>query len=256
MGTEKGMTKLKNDERRKQPRVCFDDGHSLDIFTEAATPIDISASGVMLEVSRPLRGLVKGLRLDLGSGGKFDLQGRITRHYVHRFEASDDGRTIVKYRVAIEFVNVEEEVAEVLRSYCGSAATKELTEDLGVVVDYEGLDRRNERRIDASSVRTGQVAFLIDFDILQLSSSGMFVRLTTPLPVGSLHPFALTVGGHPIEVQGEVVHCTKPGRGEGANVYSVAIAFRGLSEDDKELLEQYVVRTLAEREVAGPQETA
>lgn len=244
-----------NQERRKHPRVFFEDTHSVNILAEPTTPIDLSATGVLLEVSRPLSGAVNHLRLDLGPGREIDLQGRVIRCVVHHFEQCEDGKTILKYRVAIEFVNLEEDVRQILQSYIGSAAWKEIAENLGAGVTYEGLDQRSERRIEANSVRTGQVAFLMDFDLLQLSVGGMLVSLAVPLPVGSLHPFVLTVDGRHLEVQGEVLNCKSHTDGESSIGHKAAIKFHGLSENDRELLEQYVLQTLGERGVAELQES-
>ena len=83
-------------ERRKNPRVSLEDEHSVSVFA------DLSRTGVMLEVSRPLHGEVARLKLDLGQDRVLDVKGRVVRHYVHGFEVCDDGRTIVKYRVAID----------------------------------------------------------------------------------------------------------------------------------------------------------
>jgi len=89
-------------ERRKNPRVSLEDEHSVSVFAEPAKAIDLSRTGVMLEVSRPLHGEVARLKLDLGPDRVLDVKGRVVRHYVHGFEVCDDGRTIVKYRVAID----------------------------------------------------------------------------------------------------------------------------------------------------------
>ena len=110
------MSDSDNVERRTNPRVSFEDDHSVSIFTEMATPVDLSTTGVMLEVSRPLRGVVARLRLDLGVDRQFNVEGRVVRHFVNRFELCEDGTTIVKYRVAIEFIDLDERASEIIQS--------------------------------------------------------------------------------------------------------------------------------------------
>lgn len=126
--------------------------------------------------------------------------------------------------------------------------------EFAIGISYEGIDRRTERRIGARGVRTGQVALLMDFRLLQLSAAGMLVGLTFSLPVGSVHPFALTVDGRHIEVQGEVLNCLPSDDEESGITHRASIRFDGLSEASEDLLEEYVKRALEEREMAELEE--
>ena len=60
--------------------------------------------------------------------------------------------------------------------------------------------------------------------------------------------------GRHISVQGEVLNCESHTDEESSIVHTAAIKFHGLSENDRELLEQYVLQTLGERGVAELQE--
>ena len=262
------MRNSENEERREHPRVCVEDTHSASVLGEAATPIDISATGILLEVSRALSGFVNRLKLDLGLGQELLLQGKVARCYVHRFEPSEDDRLIIKYGVAIEFMNLNLETRLDLQSYVDAVTKKEIAKDIRVGVAYEGLE--SERCIEANNARSDQGAFFMDsvervafttppaepIDLLQLTVGGMLVSPTSALPVGSLHRFALTVDGWHIAVQGEVLYCKSETDEENFVVHTAAIKFRGLSLHDKERLEQYVMQVLGEHRVEEFQESA
>ena len=79
----------------------------------------------------------------------------------------------------------------------------------------------------------------------------MLVGLSISLSVGTVHPFMLTVDEEDIEVQGDVLSCScHAGEAESPVVYRAAIKFRGMGDAHRDVLDPYVLRTLAEREVA------
>ncbi|MFQ5792837.1 MAG: PilZ domain-containing protein, partial [Acidobacteriota bacterium] len=105
-------------ERRKYPRVAFEGEIAAKIHSVSASPIDLSATGVLLEVTRPLTAnAVYTLRLDLSPREQLVLKGRVVRNYVHEFDRSGKGDTLVRYRVAIEFETLAHREQAVIQDF-------------------------------------------------------------------------------------------------------------------------------------------
>ena len=83
--------KRKSKERRQYPRVAFEGDLPAKIFSQAAILIDLSPTGVLLEVPKPLAAnSVNTMKIDLGPERQLVLTGRVVRNFVHRFEKGED----------------------------------------------------------------------------------------------------------------------------------------------------------------------
>ena len=247
-------------ERRKYPRVAFEGELPARIVSQAAALVDLSPTGVLLEVSKPLAAhSINTMKIDLGPERQLVLTGRVVRNFVHRFEKDDAGVTVVKYRVAIAFLNLEENDQEALCAFIDQLQQHQMKETLTLEPvgegedrhpikedDYQGPERRSVERVGVPDELTGQVALFLDFQMLQLSAGGMMVKLAVPLSVGSLHLFNLTIGDQSMEVQGEILNCHPLPPDRQNQAYRMIIQFQGLKESEREQLEQFVEEMLAE----------
>ncbi len=242
------VKKSSADERRKYPRVSFQGGFPAKVFSKGISPIDISATGMLLESPRPLAAkAVKTLRIELGPKRQLLIKGRVVRNYVHSFEKADSEMTVVKYRVAIEFIFPEESEQKELQSFIDRLERAKVRTKLEIKKpEYPGPDRRRVRRIEAVSGLGGQVALFLDFQLLQLSAGGMMVKLAVPLTVGSQHIFNLSVDENDLEIQGVVLECEPVPDSHESLSYRIVIQFHSLDALQQELLEHFVVQQLAQ----------
>ena len=111
------MTGMKD--RRKRPRVSLNGEVQGRIHTVASAPVlNLSEDGAMLEVACSLRvGTFYMLRLQLKRGAELLLRSRIVRSAVHGFEIKAGGESLVKYRTAVEFVDLTDPQRKALQGY-------------------------------------------------------------------------------------------------------------------------------------------
>lgn len=109
--------------RRKWERVTLGGEVVGRIHTVAAAPVlDLSENGALLEVPCSLRpGTLYALRLLLGPGRQLGLRCRVVRSYIHGFEPKTGGESMVKYRAAVEFVDLQETERTVIQHHLGRA---------------------------------------------------------------------------------------------------------------------------------------
>lgn len=237
----------KKKERRKYPRVSLEGDLPARVLTPGTVPVDLSATGILLESPRPLTAkAVNTLRLELAPNRQLLIRGRVVRNYVYQLDRSAAGATSVKYRAAIEFLSLTDDDQRMLQSYINRIESKVKasldTEDRV----YDGPDRRRVNRIEAATGLTGQVALLLDFQMLQLSAGGMMVRLAAPLTMGSHHLFNITIDDKVLELQGLILDCTPMPSPREIPSYRAIVQFHDIQDDQRDLLQNFVGRRLAD----------
>src|SRR5262249_2051826 len=101
------------------PRVSLNGEVQGRIHTVASAPVlNLSYDGALLEVACSLRvGTFYVLRLVLANGDELLLKSRIVRSAVHGFEIKSGGASLVKYRTAVEFVELTDPQRRGLQTY-------------------------------------------------------------------------------------------------------------------------------------------
>jgi hypothetical protein len=100
------------EERRAHPRVSLKDRDAPSRVV-ASTVVDLSLSGALLEVGATLPTRSRfTVRLEQEGGQPIELAGEVVRSYVHGFEKDEKGLPSVKYRAAIQFVDVTPETRD------------------------------------------------------------------------------------------------------------------------------------------------
>lgn len=108
------MTETKGSERRRRDRVRVEGEVAGRIHTVNSAPIiDLSETGALLEVPVSLRpGSTYVLRLPFASG--VVVKTRVVRSYVHGLVKLEDGESAVRYRSAVEFLNLADAERELI----------------------------------------------------------------------------------------------------------------------------------------------
>jgi hypothetical protein len=109
------------EERRAHPRVSLKERES-PARVVASTIVDLSLSGALLEVGSTLPPKSRyTVQLERAEGGPIELSGEVVRSYVHGFEKDEKGLPAVKYRAAIQFVDVDPETKDDLEQLLAPA---------------------------------------------------------------------------------------------------------------------------------------
>lgn len=110
------------EERRAHPRVSLKEPTSPSRIV-ASTIVDLSLSGALLEVGSALPAKSRyTVRLEQEDGRPLELEGEVVRSYVHGFEKDEKGLPAVKYRAAIQFVDVDPETQDDLERLLGPSS--------------------------------------------------------------------------------------------------------------------------------------
>jgi hypothetical protein len=110
------------EERRAHPRVSLKEPTSPSRIV-ASTIVDLSLSGALLEVGSALPAKSRyRVRLEKEDGRPLELEGEVVRSYVHGFEKDEKGLPAVKYRAAIQFVDVDPETQDDLERLLGPSS--------------------------------------------------------------------------------------------------------------------------------------
>ena len=81
------------------------------IHTVAFAPvINLSVTGALVEVPCTLQiGAAYTMRLAIGQDKFIDVKGKVVRSYVHGFDKNEKGETVIKYRAAVQFLDLQDE---------------------------------------------------------------------------------------------------------------------------------------------------
>ena len=97
-------------ERRGHPRVSASGVKGVEESGLEALVVNVSISGALLEVSYALPSRSRYVvKLTLPDRRSLALAGEVVRSYVHGFDKDSSGHPAVRYRAAIQFVDVTEE---------------------------------------------------------------------------------------------------------------------------------------------------
>jgi PilZ domain-containing protein len=192
------------------------------IYTEHAAPIvDLSEGGALLEVPCALRpGSVYSVRLSLGPDTVLTLKASVVRSHVHRVVSVGEGETRIRYRVALQFVELRAPDQELLRRRLASEATPEAA----------GLKE--------TPAVAGEVGLHLESRVLMLSPGGMTVRMPFRLEIDSTVTCTLDIDGVPSQLRGIVrdAHQADP------SGFVVGVEFIDLRDEARASIEAYVAR--------------
>ncbi len=119
-------------DRRSYQRVVLHGEVQGRIHTVAKAPvIDLSLAGALLELECTLRvGAIYSLRLTVGSSQNLQVKGKVSRSYVHGFDKNERDETVIKYRSAVEFVELTEPLELALQEVIHRVQESELCAEL------------------------------------------------------------------------------------------------------------------------------
>lgn len=124
-------------ERRRQLRVPAKGSVRGKIHTAASVPVlDLSMSGALLEVPCTLKvGEIYKLRLAIRSN-VLAIKSKVVRSYVHGFDKNQSGEMVIKYRAAIQFLDLSDENETLIGSYIRGAEKTDLSANLQSDTDF------------------------------------------------------------------------------------------------------------------------
>jgi hypothetical protein len=231
-------------ERRRYRRISARQGVWGKIHTVAAAPIiDLSLGGALLEVPVPLKvGASHDMRLTLSPESLLQVEVTVKRTYVHEFTENEEGRVVVNYRSAVEFVTIPETHEKELLGYIRRSKTAQFDAELVLgELDSDFFDDGEApfdsgRRARAEVTAQSEPAEDRSLGFLDVSPTGMMLHAPVPLAVGSELRCTVSVGDKELGIEGEVSSCEPlAGAGKPAG-YHVAIEFRNLADQDREAL--------------------
>jgi hypothetical protein len=102
------------------------------IHTVASAPIvNLSMAGALVEVPCTLRvGAAYTMRLAIGPDKFVDVKGKVVRSYVHGFDKNEKGETVIKYRAAVQFLDLPVEHQSKLERFLQGLGKEGLRADL------------------------------------------------------------------------------------------------------------------------------
>ena len=105
-------------ERRKQLRVPAKGGVRGKIHTAPSVPVlDLSLSGALLEVPCTLSvGEIYTIWLAIRAH-VLVIKSKVVRSYVHGFDKNESGKMVIKYRAAVQFLDLSDENQGVIGRY-------------------------------------------------------------------------------------------------------------------------------------------
>ena len=124
-------------ERRKQLRVPAKGGVRGKIHTAASVPVlDLSMSGALLEVPCTLKvGEIYTLRLAIRPD-VLAIKSKVVRSYVHGFDKNERGEMVIKYRAAIQFLDLSDKYQTLIGSYIRGVDKADLSANLQSDKDF------------------------------------------------------------------------------------------------------------------------
>ncbi len=124
-------------ERRKQLRVPAKGGVRGKIHTAASVPVlDLSISGALLEVPCTLKvGEIYTLRLAIRSD-VLAIKSKVVRSYVHGFDKNERGEMVIKYRAAIQFLDLSDQNQTLIGGYIRGVEKIDLSAKLHTDTDF------------------------------------------------------------------------------------------------------------------------
>ncbi len=221
-----------SDERRRHKRYRVTGVRGQFLFSTDAKVIDMSLNGMSLEIASPLKvGREYSLKLDRDSDG-IRLSGTIVWCTLVRTARDEQGDIVPVYRAGIHLEDV----------FSGKAAElMEFIQENAII----SLEKRLFGRYKVEPARSADLGFEAEFQVIQLSLSGMLVETEIAPPVDSRCRMHIEIGDMTLDTDARVVRVETierepEGGGPSIPMFSLGVEFADLTPDSVESLEAFI----------------
>jgi Tfp pilus assembly protein PilZ len=185
------------DERRTHPRYQVEGIKGSFLFTTDARVLNLSLDGMSLETNNPLKiGREYSLRLDEGDH-HMPLKGTVVWCTLVKTARDDKGEVQPIFRAGVHFADIMSGKANELRSFIHKNAVI-------------SLENRLFGRFRIEAERPADLTLEADFNVHQISVSGLLVETEVSLSVGTLCSVQVDLGEIKFEAKARVVHVDRP----------------------------------------------
>ncbi|MEW6215452.1 MAG: PilZ domain-containing protein [Nitrospirota bacterium] len=217
----------RKDERRKHKRHIVEGVHGSVLYPSDVDIIDISIDGAAIETTKrinvnreyPLRIRYKDTLLNL--------RGRVVWSILSHSEKTDSGEVIPVYKAGMKFTDIRDERAKMLLEFIEENKTKTYERRLSGV------------RFKVAASENIKIDYPYRYDVKKISLSGMLVETEYSLDLNSHYNLELFLNENSLNILGRIVNCTK-GDSDNVTKYNVGIEFVEMSDNDRELLKDFV----------------
>jgi c-di-GMP-binding flagellar brake protein YcgR len=109
---------------------------------------------------------------------------------------------------------------------------------------HQGPERRAGVRVDITESLQAVCDATLRSEVIQISTGGMLIEMTSPLSEGSRHQFRLLLNGEKLEVAGVVRYCQALEGGEEVARNRLGIEFQALDPRGRSTLERFIAGRL------------
>ena len=222
---------MQDKRRHKRFKLDLTEINGKMILADKVEIMDIGLGGVALKADRRLN-IGKEYMVRLGDKGRqIDVRGIIVRSELSGIEERPNRGKVSIYTAGMMFKEGQADtVADFLRSFeqnknDGASAT---------------LDRRDAVRFHIITPREQILSFPAQFQVKEISLSGMRIQTEQPLEMENMIPMDLSLhADKPVNFTGRVVSCRMT-EDKGQAHYDIGVEFKDLTDNDRTLLKIFI----------------
>lgn len=228
---QRGLTQT-SDERRSSRRYRVAGVRGQFLFSTDAKVIDMSLNGMSLEIASPLKvGREYTLKLDRDDDA-IQLSGTVVWCTLVRTARDERGDVVPVYRAGIHFEDVISGKAGKLMDFIQENA-------------IVSLEKRLFGRFRVETEQSADLGFEAEFQVIQLSLSGMLVETEIAPPVESRCRMEIEIGDMSLNAESRVVRVETverepKGGGPSAPIFSLGVEFADLTPESTAALETFI----------------
>jgi hypothetical protein len=222
---------MQDKRRHKRFKLDLTEINGKMILADKVEIIDIGLGGVALKADRRLN-IGKEYVVRLGDKGReIDVRGVIVRSELSGIEERPNRGKVSIYTAGMMFKEGQADtVADFLRSF-----EQNKNDEKSVTID-----RRDTVRFHITTPQEKILSFPAQFQVKEISLSGMRIRTEQPLEIENMIPMDFSLhADKPVNFTGRVASC-RMAEDKGQTHYDIGVEFKGLTDNDKNLLKIFI----------------
>jgi hypothetical protein len=222
---------MQDKRRHKRFKLDLTEINGKMILADKVEIIDIGLGGVALKADRRLN-IGKEYVVRLGDKGReIDVRGVIVRSELSGIEERPNRGKVSIYTAGMMFKEGQaDRVADFLRSF-----EQNKNDEKSVTID-----RRDTVRFHITTPQEKILSFPAQFQVKEISLSGMRIRTEQPLEIENMIPMDFSLhADKPVNFTGRVASCRMT-EDKGQTHYDIGVEFKSLTDNDKNLLKIFI----------------